>query len=956
MSFSCPYCGHLYKTEAGRRSHVKQTLCNYKPGLVPLSTLSSLFSSTSLSSISPSSPPPPSSNSELDPWTAEENFMDVDQAETDSGPYQIPFPNASQIVGQGATFMDDFNDDRFADERGTNLYYPFASRPEWETASFLLNSSLSMQEIDIYLKLDLTKKNNLSFQTAQRLHDLADLLPPVASWKSRNMKTLPLYSSKTPLVLYYRDAIEVLQDLMKSPLICDSLHFTPMQIFEDSRKLVRVYDSWLSGDRAWKMQSQYPEGATLLGVVLSSDKTTVSVITVNRVAHPLLISLANIDSDLLSKASLHLFCLLALLPVPKYIERKTSIRFTARIGCMMSDPVGQLRVCYTPLASAIVDTPEASLIACTSGKDSPFTETIYKNYGDSLRHPSRLSSTTLDAIDSIQARNIFPQDLPVYQRAAVTARTNGVVYPFWRDWALAEPCEFLMPEPLHHWHKMFWDHDAKWAIQAVGASHIDFRFSIHQPTVGYRHFQEGISSLKQVTGRTHRDIQRYLIPVISGAISAKFVTALRALLDFRYSGQAQRFSQTSSLRVQTALKEFHENKSVILELKARVNPKGKPIDHWEIPKLEFMQNVEPSIHASGPIMQWTADITEHAHITLVKDPARSGNNHDFEIQICRSLDRLDRVRRFDLMTAMKDASVDFRLEDVEGDEGQEQGAEGLQVDEEEDTELEITKISSTEKLVTHLNPVSKKLFRSFRPKQNFFLKARLLKRAPSAPLPHRSFVDNVTGEISAFSLVRDPDLKTQTIEEASRLYSLSDFHGACSDLIDRIKSGTKIFTVGGRRTGNTQSPLPFYRVKLWSRLRIQCRTYFNLDLLTDPHTIFSAPPGPGWEFGRQNAVIVNIDQSFQWPRSSLEGHAIVLVKMIFTVAQPRRPSLPIEGTHCFLAYWLVLFAIQIIPQDVTSLRELGEQMGLLWEILFLFHNSVLLQIFVLSIEEILTLL
>ncbi|KAF8824095.1 hypothetical protein HHX47_DHR9000263 [Lentinula edodes] len=891
MSFSCPYCGHLCKTEAGRRSHVKQTLCNYKPGLVPLSTLSSLFSSTSLSSLSPalgSSSPRPS-NSELDPWTEEEqeNFMDVDHTEADSGPVQIPFPNASQIVGQGATFMDDFNDDRFADERGTNLYYPFASRPEWETASFLLNSSLSMQEIDVYLKLDLTKKNNLSFQTAQRLHDLADLLPPVASWKSRNMKTLPLYSSKTPLVLYYRDAIEVLQDLMKSPLICDSLHFTPMQIFEDSRKLVRVYDSWLSGDRAWKMQvskllsrssltdertqSQYPEGATLLGVVLSSDKTTVSVITGNRVAHPLLISLANIDSDLLSKASLHLFSLLALLPVPKYIERKTSIRgvlenrlyhecmdivleplkVTARIGCMMSDPVGQLRVCYTPLASAIVDTPEASLIACTGGKDSPFTKAIYKNYGDSSRHAPRLSSSTLDTIDSIQARNIFPQDLPAYQRAAVTARTNGVVYPFWRDWALAEPCEFLTPEPLHHWHKMFWDHDAKWAIQAVGASHIDFRFSIHQPTVGYRHFQEGISSLKQVTGRTHRDIQRYLIPVISGAISAKFVTALRALLDFRYSGQAQRFSQTSSLRVQTALKEFHESKSVILELKARVNPKGKPIDHWEIPKLEFMQSVEPSIRASGPIMQWTADITEHAHITLVKDPARSGNNHDFEIQICQSLDRLDRVRRFDLMTAMKDASVDFRLEDVEGDEGQGQGAEGLQVDEEEDMELEITKISSTEKLVTHLNPVSKKLFGSFRPKQNFFLKARLLERAPSAPLPHRSFVDNVTGEISAFSLVRDPDLKTQTIEEAT-------------------------------------------------------------------------PPGPGWEFGRQNAVIVNIDQSFQWPRSSLEG--------------------------------LVLFAIQIIPQDVTSLEELGEQMGLLWEILFLFHNSVLLQIFVLSIEEILTLL
>lgn len=72
------------------------------------------------------------------------------------------------------------------------------------------------------------------------------------------MKTTPLYPSRAPVVLYYRNAVEVLQDLMKSPLICDSLNFTPLQIFEDSRKLVRVYDSWLSGNRAWQMQVSRP--------------------------------------------------------------------------------------------------------------------------------------------------------------------------------------------------------------------------------------------------------------------------------------------------------------------------------------------------------------------------------------------------------------------------------------------------------------------------------------------------------------------------------------------------------------------------------------------------------------------------------------------------------------------------------------------------------------------------
>ncbi|KAJ3912710.1 hypothetical protein F5877DRAFT_84526 [Lentinula edodes] len=826
-----------------------------------------------------------------------ESFMDVDSREATTGPYTIHFPGAGKAVSCGATYLDNFNDDRFSEERKENLYYPFSSRPKWEMASFLLNSSLSMQEIDNHLQLEL---NNLSFKTAQRLHEITDLLPPVPTWRARVMKTSPLYPSRTPVVLYYRNAAEVLQDLMKSPLICDSLNFTPLQIFKDSRKLVRVYDSWLSGNRAWQMQSQLPEGATLLGMILSSDKTTVSVITGNHVAHPLLISLANIDSDLLSKASLYLFNLLTLLPVPKYIERKTSVRgilenrlyhecldivleplkTAASISCLMSDPVGQVRVCYTPLASAIVDTPEASLIACTGGKTSRFTRAIYKDFGDGKLHPPRLATATLEAIDSIQARNIFPQDLPAYQRASVTARTNGVVSPFWRDWPLAEPCEFLTLNPYTTGTKCFG------TMTQNGL---------------YKLFKEGISSLKQVTGRAQRDVQRYLIPLISGAVIPKFITALRALMDFCYAGQAPRFNQVSVLRVQTALNEFHENKDIIQDLKAHVNPKGVPIIHWEIPKLEFMQSIAPSISASGPIMQWTADTTEHAHITLVKDSARSGNNHDFEVQICRHLDRQSRVRRFDLVTAMVDAGVDFRLDNIEGDEGRGDIGHDREERDEEDEEVD-AKISSSEELMTRLHPVSQKLFGSFCPRQNFFLKARLLKQDASALLPLHIFTDNISGEISAFKVNRDPDLKTLTIEQVSNLYSLPDFSGACPDFLEQIQAKTQTFVIGGRRSLNQSISLSFTRVKVWSRIHIQTKTYFNTDLLADSHTIFVAPPSPGWEFGRQNAAVVNINSSFEWPRSSLEGHCVVLVKIIFTIAQPRKPSPPVDGTHRFLAY------------------------------------------------------
>jgi Plavaka transposase len=67
-------------------------------------------------------------------------------------------------------------------------------------------------------------------------------------------------------------------------------------------------------------QDQLPKGATLLGVVLSSDKTNISAMTGGRIAHPLLISLMNLFMDFRMKASNHAFLLLALLPVPKFIH------------------------------------------------------------------------------------------------------------------------------------------------------------------------------------------------------------------------------------------------------------------------------------------------------------------------------------------------------------------------------------------------------------------------------------------------------------------------------------------------------------------------------------------------------------------------------------------------------------------------------------------------------------
>ena len=395
--------------------------------------------------------------------------------------------------------------------------------------------------------------------------------------------------------------------------------------------------------------------------------------TGNRFAHPLLISTTALDLDFRMKATNHAFLLLALLPIPKFINKDDQkvlqprmfhscldiilepLKKAAEIGTMMRDPLGSVRYCYTPLAAYIVDTPEAAMLAGVAGKTSHVTMAYYKEFGDAFCHEARTSSTTLKQLRTLEA-SIDPWDLQAYLKEAKKFRLNGVHRPFWRDWALSDPSVFLTPEPLHHWHRMFWDHDAQWCIKAVGAAELDFRYSILQPRTGFQHFHNGISQLKQVTGRDHRDIQRYIIPIIADAVSKKFLIAIRALADFRYLAQCPELDDTVCSRIKDALAEFHDHKQVILSESIRTGRKA----NWHIPKLEFLQSVAPSICANGVPMQWSADVTEHAHITEVKDPARASNNQSYELQICRFLDRAEKCRLFDLSTSIHEAWVDFR--------------------------------------------------------------------------------------------------------------------------------------------------------------------------------------------------------------------------------------------------------------------------------------------------------
>lgn len=577
----------------------------------------------------------------------------------------------------------------------------------------------------------------------------------------------------------------------------------------------------------------------------------------NRMAHPLLISLANIDANIRSKGSLHAHLLLALLPVPSFIHKKSRIRsllsdrlfhkcldiilaplkVAAAVGIMMSDPVGNLR--YS------ADTPEQSLLSCTSPKASPVSTALFKQFGDGIRHPLRTAAKTLDDIRTITLE-CNPDDYVRFLKFAKDYGLNGVDAPFWIDWPMSDPARFLKPEVLHHFHKFFFDHDLQWCIIAIGDDEIDYRFSLVRTLVGYRGFSEGVSKLKQVTGRDHRSMQRYIVGVIAGGVPSRFLIAIRALMDFRYIAQLHSFDKHTLQLLENSLQTFHDHKDAVLAAGARSS------DHFQIPKLELLQHVVPSIRDSGAVMQWSADVTEHSHVTEVKNPARAGNNQDYYSQIARHLDRVDKCFRFDLATWIASST---ELDPASGHYGNDDDGDELGEEHEPDAEAQ--------KLSLYHSPTRKVV--------NYFQAARVLSddSRPGVLKPLRTFATSTT----AIHLTLKPALRT-TVSAASELFKIPDLQDAICRYLDRRSTGEAL-DVSGRRQANSSRSLFSDKLYVWTSVRVQLRTWNNSDPLAgsvEPaQTLVVSPPSPKYPSGRYDCAIASLTADSDWPAQGLSG-------------------------------------------------------------------------------------
>ncbi|KAG1898258.1 uncharacterized protein F5891DRAFT_955638, partial [Suillus fuscotomentosus] len=311
-----------------------------------------------------------------------------------------------------------------------------------------------------------------------------------------------------------------------------------------------------------------------------------------------------------------------------------NLKIAVHDGCLMLDPRGDMRMIHTPLIAWIADYPEQLLIACITLKCSPISLALSTQFED----PS--PSHTLSAI-ARACTTSDPCDIAAFHKTFLSLHLNGIIKPFWGDWGVACPSYFLTPDGLHQWHKFYFDHPLNWVINIMGGEELDHRLSALQPHVGVRHWANSVSTLKQCTGREHRDLEKLLPGVIVGAVPDQVACAIHAITEFIFQAQSLFHCDETLHSLSEALWEFHHYKSSIIAAGSR-RGKNSPLNHFDIPKLELAQHVIRSTHAMGAPYQWSSDITERCHITHVKRPYRMSNHKDFHGQCCRFLDQQEK--------------------------------------------------------------------------------------------------------------------------------------------------------------------------------------------------------------------------------------------------------------------------------------------------------------------------
>ncbi|KAJ7595561.1 hypothetical protein C8J56DRAFT_1001694 [Mycena floridula] len=537
-------------------------------------------------------------------------------------PFVVPFGGSagSPIVGaaeKGVTnahYGLSLNGDR---PEITNIYAPFTSHIDWEIACWAKLQGLSSTAFTELMAIDgVVEALGLSYKSSAGINDIIDDHIPASRPSFRRHEVM---LGNEVFEVYFRDIIPCIKALFTDQEFTPYLVFVPEKHYVSDKKDVRMFHDMHTGCWWWTTQEALEKeapGCTIIPIILSSDKTQVTLFC-NKSAYPLYLTIGNILKEVRRKPSCRAYILLAYLPTTKLTHKLNLSRIPMAAGN------GTVYLTQSLFAIFIGDYTEQILTGGVKNMHCATCPTDKNHLGD---FPSAASEEYRDLIAILDALDKFDNDPAHFFSACKGAGIKPLIDPFWKGLPFAHIYRLITPDILHQLYQGVIKHLLKWLIVAYGEAEIDAHCCCLPPNHNIRLFMNGITSLSRVSGAEHDQMCCFMlgliidIPLENGTRTDAnwIVRATQAILDFLYLSQYPVHNDEMLECLDAALKAFHDNKQVFIDLGIR--------DEFNIPKLHFMY-------------------TERLHIDLAKDAYHATNRKDEYPQMTLWLEQREKINQ-----------------------------------------------------------------------------------------------------------------------------------------------------------------------------------------------------------------------------------------------------------------------------------------------------------------------
>ncbi|KAJ7078689.1 hypothetical protein B0H15DRAFT_924756 [Mycena belliarum] len=496
------------------------------------------------------------------------------------------------------------------DNPATNPYAPFTSKMDWDVARWAKLRGAGSTAFRDLLNIEGVRDSlNLSYGNSVQLNKIIDEKLP---GRPKFVRSEVVVDGEV-FALYSRDILEYVRALWGDADFAPYLFVAPERHYIDKDKTIRMYHNMHTGKWWWSTQAAVEEdhpGATIIPIIISSDKTQLTVFG-NKTAYPVYMTLGNIPKEIRRKPSRRAYVLLGYLPTSKMKSIKNKAARRRVLGNVF-------HACMTFILAPL-KAPGATGMPVTSGDGvTRRSHPIYATFvGD---YPEQCLTAGIKAFECPTCEKILAA-LDTLDEACADAGIKPIYHPFWEGLPYTNIFRSISPDILHQLYQGIVKHPISWIKSACGEEEIDTR----------------------LTGKEHDQISRFLlgiiidVPLPDNLPSSRLLAAVRGVLDFLHLAQYPMHTSETLSHQANALRRFHDNKSIFVDLGVR--------DNFNLPKLHNCAHYNMYIKLFGTTDNYNTEYTERLHIDLAKDAYRSTNFKDEFPQMTLWLERKEKIFR-----------------------------------------------------------------------------------------------------------------------------------------------------------------------------------------------------------------------------------------------------------------------------------------------------------------------